>query len=162
MSVASLFASAAGAGGLVERSVVDGLTEVDLPRLGSPASGVPRVQADEVVTDEGDRQEQSGGDESGLPEEGAVDAQPLVAVGADEPLDEGAPIETTAPPGGTLKGCPSTAEALRPAARVAFGCGTNRYGSRASKASRRRAFSAVVMPAVGASSVRWVSGRALE
>lgn len=42
-SVASTFASPAGAGGLVEWSVVDGLAEVDLPRLGEPAYRVPGV-----------------------------------------------------------------------------------------------------------------------
>ena len=92
-SVGRAPASAAGPGGLVEWSVVDGLPEVDLPRLGSPASCVPRVQADEVVSDQGDSQEQCGRDEPSLSEEAAVDAEPLVAVGADEALDEGAPVE---------------------------------------------------------------------
>ena len=82
-----------GPRGLVEGPVVDGLPEMDLPGLGSAACGVPGVEADEVVADEGDGQEQCRRDEPGPSEEAAVDAEPLVAVGADETLDEGAPIE---------------------------------------------------------------------
>lgn len=41
-SVAASFASASGAGGLVERSVVDGFAEVNLPRFGSAADGCAR------------------------------------------------------------------------------------------------------------------------
>ena len=92
-SVAASFASASGAGGLVEWSVVDGLAEVDLPGFGLSAYGVPGVEADEVVADERDGHEHGCRDEAGLSEEAAVDAEPLVAVGADETLDEGAPIE---------------------------------------------------------------------
>jgi hypothetical protein len=55
LSVVSAFASTAGPGGRVEWSVVHRLTEMDLPRLGSSACGVPGVQADEVVSDEGER-----------------------------------------------------------------------------------------------------------
>jgi len=80
-----------------EWSVVDGLTEVDLPWFGSAACGVPGVEADEVVADECDGHEQGGRDEPGLSEEAAVDAQPLVAVGADESFDEGAPVERQGP-----------------------------------------------------------------
>ena len=58
-SVASAFASAAGAGGLVEWPVVDGLAEVDLPRFREAAGGVPGVQPDEVVSDE--REGEQGG-----------------------------------------------------------------------------------------------------
>ena len=57
-SVASVSASASGPGGRVERSVVERLAQVDLPRLRPPAFRVPRVEADEVVTDEGDGHEQ--------------------------------------------------------------------------------------------------------
>ncbi len=92
-SVASVSASASGPRGLVEGPVVDGLPEMDLPGLGSAAPGVPGVEADEVVADERDGHEHGCRDEAGLSEEAAVDAEPLVAVGADETLDEGAPIE---------------------------------------------------------------------
>jgi len=84
-SVGSAFASAAGPGGLVEGSVVDGFAEVDLPWFGESALGVPGVQDDEVVPDECDGHEHGGRDEAGLSEEAAVDAEPLVAVGADKP-----------------------------------------------------------------------------
>lgn len=53
--------------------------------------------ADEVVTDECDGEEQCGRDEAGLSEEAAVDAYPLVAVGAYEAFDEGAPVERQRP-----------------------------------------------------------------
>ena len=96
-SVGRASASAAGPGGLVEGPVVDGLPEMDLPLFRSPACGVPGVEADEVVADEGDGHEQGCGDESGLSEEAAVDAQPLVAGGADEAFDEGAPVERQCP-----------------------------------------------------------------
>ena len=99
-SVASVSASASGAGGLVEWSVVDGLAEVDLPGFGLSAPGVPGVEADEVVADERDGHEHGCRDESGLSEESAIDAQPLVAVGADETPDEGAPIEGERPAAG--------------------------------------------------------------
>jgi len=55
------------AGGLVERPIVHGPSEADLPRLGSTPHGVPGGEPDEVVADEGDRGEHAGGDESGLP-----------------------------------------------------------------------------------------------
>ena len=92
-SVGRAPASAAGSGGLVEGPVVERLPEVDLPGFGSSASGVPRMQADEVVPDERDGHEQGSCGEPGLSEEAAVDAEALVAVGADEALDEGAPVE---------------------------------------------------------------------
>ena len=98
-SVGRASASAAGSGGLVEGPVVDGFSEMDLPGLGSSACGVPSVEADEVVADQGDGQEYSGRDESGLSEEAAVDAQALVAVRADQTFDEGAPIERQRPAG---------------------------------------------------------------
>jgi len=72
---------------------------MDLPGLGSSACGVPSVEADEVVADQGDGQEYSGRDESGLSEEAAVDAQALVAVRADQTFDEGALIERQRPAG---------------------------------------------------------------
>ena len=96
-SVGLAFATAAGPGGLVEWSVVQRLTEMDLPRIQSSAFGVPGVQADEVVPDESDGEEQCGRDEPGLSEEAAVDAEALVAVGADESFDEGAPVERQGP-----------------------------------------------------------------
>ena len=102
-SVAAAFASAAGPGGLVERPVVCGLSEVHLPWFGEAALGVPGVQDDEVVPDECDGHEHGGRDEAGLSEEAAVDAEPLVAVGADKTLDEGAPVEGE-PSGWTARG----------------------------------------------------------
>lgn len=187
---------------------------MDLPRLREYATRVPGVQTDEVVPDEGDGQEHRGRDETSLTEEAAVDAQSLVAIGADKALDEGAQVERELQSDGlpgvvppvafelaswtvivlphphgspgtqvvvgmvcgmgidagvlgqrTLKGCPSTAGPRKrcvPRLLLRLACGTNRYGSRASKASRRRAFSAAVMPAIGGSRLRWVSGSALE
>lgn len=96
-SVAMVSASASGPGGLVEWSVVDGLPEMDLPRFRSAACGVPGVEADEVVPDECDGHEHGCRDKSGLSEEAAVDAQPLIAVGADEPFDEGPAVERQGP-----------------------------------------------------------------
>ena len=65
----------------------------------------------------------------------------------------------------TLKGWPSTAGPRKrwvPRFVLSLACGTNRSGSRASNASLRRAFSATVMPNMGGSKPRWVSGSALE
>ena len=93
-------AAAAGAGRLLQGPVVDRLAKVCLPRLGEASCGVPGVQADEIVPDEVDGQEQCRRDEPGLSEEAAVDAQPLVAVSSDEAFDEGAPVERQRPPGG--------------------------------------------------------------
>ena len=137
-SVALVSASASGPGGLVEWSVVDGLAKVDLPGLGSSACGVPGVEADEVVTDEGDGQEQCGRGESGLSEEAAVDADPLVAVGADEAFDEGAPVERERPAGGlpgvvlpvTFEEAVWDGEGLAASAGLAWGAGRGRDGVR--------------------------------
>lgn len=57
-SVAASFASAAGAGGLAERSVVHGFAEVHLPGLGSTSDNVPGVEPEEGVADEGDGEQQ--------------------------------------------------------------------------------------------------------
>lgn len=88
-----LLASAPGPRGLVEWPVVDGFAEVDLPGFGSTSDGVPGVESDEVVADEGDGEQHAGGDEPGLPEEPPVDTQSLEAVGAEQALDQAATIE---------------------------------------------------------------------
>lgn len=96
-SVGLALAPSAGASGLLDGSGVDRLTEVHLPRLGPTPDGVPRVEPDEVVADEGDGEQHAGGDQSCLSEEATVDAEALVALGADDPLDEGSPVERQRP-----------------------------------------------------------------
>lgn len=73
---------------------------MDLPGFGSTPDGVPCVEPDEVVANEGDGEQHAGGDQPGLPEEPPVDTQPLEAVGAEQALDQAATIERERPAGG--------------------------------------------------------------
>jgi hypothetical protein len=61
------------------------------------------MQADEVVSDEGERQEHAGGDEAGHPEEPTVEVEGLIPDASEEPLDATAPVVGLRP-GGALPG----------------------------------------------------------
>ncbi len=54
-------AGAAGAGHLVDGSVIDKFTQVCLPGFLDAADGVPGVQPGQVASDEGDGQQEGGG-----------------------------------------------------------------------------------------------------
>lgn len=71
--------------------------------LGEAAAGVPDVPGDEVVPDEGEREEYAGRDENGHPEEAAVEVEGLIADGSEEPLDA-APSVVGLSPAGALAG----------------------------------------------------------
>jgi hypothetical protein len=75
------------------------LGEVCLPRLAQAASGVPGVQADEVVPDERDLHEQAGRHQSGHPEEASVDVEGLVPDGSEEAFDAAAAVIRLRPAG---------------------------------------------------------------